>query len=103
MDLPGVQSGRPSGAKVAPSARAASAWAGWPRIATWCPRATRPRTRGYVGAVFPPPSQVTKRNRLLAMVSLLQVSAPPNAAAQPRLEAGAERTLEGVGCSRLFG
>jgi len=27
----------------------------------------------------------------------------PNAAAQPRLEAGAERTLEGVGCSRLFG
>jgi len=27
----------------------------------------------------------------------------PNAAAQPRLEAGAQRTLEGVGCSRLFG
>ena len=29
----------------------------------------------------------------------------PNATAQPRLEAGAteERTLEGVGCSRLFG
>jgi hypothetical protein len=26
-----------------------------------------------------------------------------NAAAQPRLEAGAQRTLEGVGCSRLFG
>ena len=27
----------------------------------------------------------------------------PNAAAQPRLEAGALRTLEGVGCSRWFG
>src|SRR5262245_39361293 len=27
----------------------------------------------------------------------------PNATAQPRLEAGAERTLEGVGCSRWFG
>src|SRR5712691_4566219 len=27
----------------------------------------------------------------------------PNAAAQPRLKAGAERTLEGVGCRRLFG
>ena len=27
----------------------------------------------------------------------------PNAAAQPRLEAGAQRTLAGVGCSRLFG
>jgi hypothetical protein len=27
----------------------------------------------------------------------------PNAAAQPRLKAGAQRTLEGVGCSRLFG
>jgi hypothetical protein len=30
-------------------------------------------------------------------------TAPLNAAAQPRLEAGAERTLEGVGCSRLLG
>jgi hypothetical protein len=29
--------------------------------------------------------------------------ANPNAAAQPRLAAGAQRTLEGVGCSRLFG
>jgi hypothetical protein len=27
----------------------------------------------------------------------------PNAAAQPRLEAGAQRTLEGVGCSGLLG
>jgi hypothetical protein len=27
----------------------------------------------------------------------------PNAAPQPRLEAGAERTLAGVGRSRLFG
>ncbi len=27
----------------------------------------------------------------------------PNAAPQPRLEAGAQRTLEGVGCRRLFG
>jgi hypothetical protein len=27
----------------------------------------------------------------------------PNAGAQPRLEAGAQRTLEGVGCSALFG
>jgi hypothetical protein len=27
----------------------------------------------------------------------------PNAAAQPRLEAGAQRTLEGVGCRRWFG
>jgi hypothetical protein len=26
----------------------------------------------------------------------------PNAAAQPRLEAGAQRTLEGVGCSRML-
>ena len=31
------------------------------------------------------------------------ISATPNAAAQPRLEARAQRTLEGVGCSRLFG
>jgi len=28
---------------------------------------------------------------------------PPNAAAQPRREEGAQRTLEGVGCSRWFG
>jgi hypothetical protein len=27
----------------------------------------------------------------------------PNASAQPRLEAEAQRTLEGVGCSALFG
>jgi len=27
----------------------------------------------------------------------------PNAAPQPRLEAGAQRTLEGVGYRRLFG
>jgi hypothetical protein len=27
----------------------------------------------------------------------------PNAAAQPRLEAEAQRKLEGVGCSGLFG
>jgi hypothetical protein len=27
----------------------------------------------------------------------------PNAAAQPRLGAGVQRTLEGVGCSQLFG
>ena len=42
---------------------------------------------------------------LSAGVSLGFSSAPqaPNAAAQPRLKAGAQRTLEGVGCSRLFG
>jgi hypothetical protein len=27
----------------------------------------------------------------------------PNASTQPRLKAGAQRTLEGVGCSALFG
>ena len=31
------------------------------------------------------------------------VGCSPNATAQPRLKAGAQRTLEGVGCSRLLG
>jgi hypothetical protein len=33
----------------------------------------------------------------------LDIGSHINAAAQPSPEAGAERTLEGVGCSRLFG
>jgi hypothetical protein len=35
--------------------------------------------------------------------SRIPLSLPPNAAPQPHPEAEAQRTLEGVGCRRLFG
>ena len=37
------------------------------------------------------------------LLPTLDIGSHINAAAQPRLKAGAQRTLEGVGCSRLFG
>jgi len=65
----------------------ASSRVGWgpPSCGKALPGGGAPPGRGRCFLVFPPAPLV------------------PNAAAQPRLEAGAQRTLEGVGCSRLFG
>jgi hypothetical protein len=41
--------------------------------------------------------------RMSAVTPQINFSTSPNAAPQPRLEAGAERTLEGVGCMPMFG
>jgi hypothetical protein len=50
-------------------------------------------------------TEIAASSFLLLLATLLLLSlAKPNAAPQPRLKAGArhERTLEGVGCSRLL-
>src|SRR5215831_14771216 len=54
------------------------------------------------------PSPLSRSRPTAAVRALLQervqdVFGPPNAAPQPLPEAGAQRTLEAVGCRRLFG
>ena len=45
----------------------------------------------------------TVRHHMIISALLPIAALMPNAGAQPHLQAGAQRTLEGVGCSAWFG